>query len=158
MGFAGHVLTMVAVHFSLSSPPCAVERCTLPKFWQCTELKHLTLSFHWQGFTEAGNIWDAGRMSLWCLPEPETVVGLRALGWEVFLVPLTQQGANVSSGKSITFLTVLDGIWERVGKKEDEGRHVTLFLLAQGAQEIVRWVVLFQMESCFLFSLFPLAA
>lgn len=33
---------------------------------------------------------DAGRMSLWCLPEPETVMGLRVLEWEVSLVPVTQ--------------------------------------------------------------------
>lgn len=72
-------------------------------------------------------------MSLWCLPEPGTVMGLRVL---VFLVPLAQQGANVSSAKS--FLTVLDGIWEGVGKKEDEGKCMTRFLLAQGAQEIVK--------------------
>lgn len=50
-------------------------------------------------------------MSLWCLPEPETVVGLRMLEWEVFLVPLTQQDANVSSEKSITFLTVHVNRW-----------------------------------------------
>lgn len=81
-------------------------------------------------------------LSLWCLPDLETVVGLRVQEWEAFLVPLTQQGANVSSGKSITFLTVLDGIWEGVGKKEDEGRRMTLFLLAQGAWEIVKWIVL----------------
>lgn len=51
-----------------------------------------------------------------------------------------------------------DGIWEGIGKKEDEGGHMTLFLLAQGAQEIVKRVVLLQTESCFQFSLFPIAA
>lgn len=49
-----------------------------------------------------------------------------------------------------------DGLWEGIGKKEDEGRRMMLFLLAQGAQEIVKWVVLLQTESCFQFSLFLL--
>lgn len=115
MGFAGCVLTMVAGPISLSSPPCAVECCTLPKFWQRTELKHLLCLFTGKVSQRLGHIWDEGRMSLWCLPEPEAVVGLRLLGWGVFLVPLTQQAANVTSRKSI--LTVLDAIWEGVGKK-----------------------------------------
>lgn len=51
-----------------------------------------------------------------------------------------------------------DGIWEGIGKKEDKGRHMTLFLLAQGAQEIVKWIVLLQKEFCFQFYLFPIAA
>lgn len=111
MGFASHVLTVVSGHISLSSPPCALECCTLSKFWQCTELKHLLCLFPGKVSQRLGHIWDAGRMCLWCLPEPETVVGLRMLEWEVFLVPLCQQDANVSSGKSITFLTVHVNRW-----------------------------------------------
>lgn len=109
MGFSGHVLTMVAEH--VSSPPCALEHSTLPKFWQRTELKHLLCLFTGKVSQSLVHIWDAGRMSPWCLPEPETVVGLRGLEWKDFLVPLSQQDANVSSGKSITFLTVHVNRW-----------------------------------------------
>lgn len=104
MGFAGCVLIMGAGQISLFCPPCAPECCTLLKFWQCTKLKHLLCLFTGKVSQRLGHIWGAGRMSLWCLPEPGTVMGLRVL---VFLVPLAQQGANVSSAKS--FLTVAFG-------------------------------------------------
>jgi len=67
------------------------------------------------------------------------VVSLRLLGQEVFLVPLTQQGANTSGAlkpcQSITFFTVRAWTQKEERGKADEGRRVRL---AHGAQEIIR--------------------
>lgn len=87
------------------------------------------------------------------------MVGLRVLGRQVFLMPLTQQGANAGSGKAMsgnTFLLVLAKTWKGAGGKGDEGKHSILFPPAQGAQDTVKQAAMVQTltQSCTLFCLF----
>lgn len=133
MGFAGCVLIMGAGQFPFSVPPVlqsAVLCLNSGSALSWSTYFVFSLARFLRGWGTSGV--QVGCLSGVC----QSLEQWWVWGCWFFFVPLAQQGANVSSAKS--FLTVLDGIWEGVGKKEDEGKCMTRFLLAQGAQEIVK--------------------
>lgn len=111
MGFAGLVLATVAgsVRFPFHPLLCCRVLYLCLKFWRCTEPKHGLCLFPARFPRGQGTFGMMGRMSLWCLLASQALVSLRVLGWEVFLVLLTQQGANGSSGKAMSGYHLFNG-------------------------------------------------